>query len=397
MKSPFPTPWLDIVYVAQPECSSIQVRVGSFCQKFPTLHGGPRMICAELPETGELEWEISGDGPLEVVSMACRRSRDEFHPLHHNKDAIEQAKHQMGFLPVSIQWFVTWKCNYACSYCWQETVAGAYRGERPAEATVDQWVDAITRLEPQQLYLTGGEPTIHRGIVELVSRLGTHAAPVYLTTNLGRSFRGPEWVKGVPPEALDNITCSFHPTQTTWPEWAGKWRALCDHFGPDKVGLEMVKHPDNLRFLPELERLIEEYQPRVANIDDYFEQPQQMIKPVTTGPCYHQPDFRRGTPPETSTDPRLAPKYCAAGMRRINIDPKGDAYTCMSAVDRSKMFGRHALPHYSPIGNVLDPDFKLNDGPTLCWETFRCSSCDVAQVASTWTNHGSNRRLPIPE
>jgi len=396
MTSPFPTPWFDVIYQAQPDCTAIEVRVGQFSRTYPVLHGGHRMVCIELPETGMLDWEITGNGDFEVVSMGCRRTREEVQPLLHNQDALWQAKNKMGFLPVSVQWFVTWKCNYQCSYCWQETVSDAYRKERPSDAPWEDWVTAIKRLSPQHLYLSGGEPTLHKNITDLVRRLGNQT-PVYLTTNLGKSFNLDKWRADVPKESVDNITCSFHPTQVSWDEFSPKWKQLIGWYGPDKVGLEIVDSPANQEFVPKVKALAAEYAPRICNIDPYHHQPQIRLHQPSDSPCSEKPDYRRAQSPETSDDPRTAPKYCAAGMRRINIDPRGDAYTCMSAIDRSKMFGQHSLGHYSPIGNVLDPDFQLNENPTLCWEAFRCSGCDVSQVASTWVDHGSDLKLPLPE
>ena len=40
-------------------------------------------------------------------------------------------------------------------------------------------------------------------------------------------------------------------------------------------------------------------------------------------------------------------------------DFEGNIFTCMSAIDRSKLFHQSAMPHYTPIANIFDKDFEL--------------------------------------
>lgn len=398
--SPFPSAQLDIIYSAQPSCTTMLVKVGSFERAYPILQGGQQLLCIDLPDQGNQPWELKTDGPCEVISMRCREAPGEFAPLIHDPAALKAAASRMNFLPVTVQWFVTWRCNYQCDYCWQETVADAYRKtQRWAEETVDTWVQAIKKLNPEHLYLSGGEPTLHPDIIPLVSRLGLEVNPVYMTSNLGKSFDVDRWIAEVPPEAIDNLTFSFHPTQAPLEEFVAKWERLIQHFGPNKIGLEIVDTPGNHEFVDPIKRLADKHDPRVINVDHFHVQPPILLHPPSEGPFDHTPDFRSGSPMNflPQTDPGKLPVYCAAGMKRINVDPMGDAYVCMSAIDRSKMFGQHSLGHYKPIGNVLDPGFELQKHPTLCWESFRCSGCDVAHVAGTWTKHPSQEVLPLPE
>jgi radical SAM protein with 4Fe4S-binding SPASM domain len=93
------------------------------------------------------------------------------------------------------------------------------------------------------------------------------------------------------------------------------------------------------------------------------------------------------------------PIYCPAGWKKINIDFEGNIFTCMSAVDRSKLFHSTAMPHYSPIANIFDDNFELQKEPILCWESFRCSACDYQMIKHSWTpfKNEFNYQLPIPE
>jgi len=396
MTSNFTTPWLDIIYQAQPTCKTVELRVGPFLHRFSPQQGGHRLECVTLPRTGKFEWSLKADGPLEIVSLNCRPSKGEFHPLVHNPGALAQSKSLAEFSPVTVQWFVTWKCNYKCEYCWQETVADVYRKHGHADVSAERWVEAIGGLAPSKISLTGGEPTVHPQILELVSGLGA-IAPVYITSNLGKSFDVDGWISRVSPERLESLMLSFHPTQVSWEDFEAKWRRLSGHYSGKKVGIELVQYPKNVPYTERVLRLADELGTRSRNIDPYHEQPPTKREAPGDGPCDISPDFRTQEKPELSERPETAPRYCLAGMRRVNIDPLGDVYTCMSAVDRSKLWGQNALGHYKPLGNILEPGFKLNDEPTLCWETFRCSGCDVHEVASSWVDHGSNLKLPLPE
>jgi len=83
----------------------------------------------------------------------------------------------------------------------------------------------------------------------------------------------------------------------------------------------------------------------------------------------------------------------------VTIDELGDVYSCMSAVDRSKLFDRLALPHYTPLGNLFqDGGFQMLERPIPCWESFRCSACDFQVLDIGWTKMPETAvQLPLPE
>ena len=87
---------------------------------------------------------------------------------------------------------VTDRCNYHCTYCRPpEDLAFGAREELLSFEELEHVVTVFARLGVRKLRLTGGEPTVRAGIVELVARLA--AVPgieqVVMTTNghlLGR-------------------------------------------------------------------------------------------------------------------------------------------------------------------------------------------------------------------
>ncbi|MBA3452929.1 MAG: radical SAM protein, partial [Deltaproteobacteria bacterium] len=70
---------------------------------------------------------------------------------------------------------VTDRCNYRCSYCMPEALgdqlAFAARSTVLTFEEIERLVTVFSRLGVRKIRLTGGEPTVRRGIVELVGRL----------------------------------------------------------------------------------------------------------------------------------------------------------------------------------------------------------------------------------
>jgi hypothetical protein len=82
----------------------------------------------------------------------------------------------------------------------------------------------------------------------------------------------------------------------------------------------------------------------------------------------------------------------------IVVDPEGYAYVCLSASVRAKLFGPCSLPHYQPIGNILDKDIELLERPLICWESFRCSGDQFQHLSPAWTLLSDRLGpLPLPE
>lgn len=391
--------FLDVLYEAQPDCKTIQITVGDWSQKYAVLHGGIRMTCATLPLSlvnRDLDVHVKCDGSMQLGKVICREARHQPLGLKEDIGSLIKCKQNAESLPVSLQWFATWRCNYKCSYCWQETVRDSYRKEKPAKKAPHEWAEALLRLNPQEVYISGGEPTTLPKFTKIVEAVGSHV-PVNITSNLGNSFDIDSWEKEVSPEAIDCVTFSFHPTQQSFDEYSRKLRHFVSVYEGNKAGSELVMHPGQTQYEQPLRDLSSELDLRTLNIDVFHQQPTKY--PETPGKCVNQVPSNN---PKLTKLPRHAPgdtspHYCAAGMTRLNIDPVGDAYTCMSAIDRSKMFGKHSLPHYSPVGNVFDEGFSMQNEPVMCWETFRCSGCDVAKVKESWAQHPHPHELPLPQ
>src|SRR5438105_5200775 len=84
---------------------------------------------------------------------------------------------------------VTDRCNYRCTYCMPEELGKdlsfASKSEVMTFEEIERIVTVFARLGVRKVRLTGGEPTVRRGIVELVGRVRAIAGieQVVMTTN----------------------------------------------------------------------------------------------------------------------------------------------------------------------------------------------------------------------
>jgi cyclic pyranopterin phosphate synthase len=80
---------------------------------------------------------------------------------------------------------VTDRCNYRCSYCMPGDVESSPRTAVLSFEELERIVHVFARLGVRKLRLTGGEPTVRKGIVDLVARLASVPGieQVVMTTN----------------------------------------------------------------------------------------------------------------------------------------------------------------------------------------------------------------------
>lgn len=82
---------------------------------------------------------------------------------------------------------VTDRCDFRCRYCMAETMAFLPREEMLSFGEIEILVDLLVARGVTKLRLTGGEPLVRRGIIDLVAKLGTRLGrgleELTLTTN----------------------------------------------------------------------------------------------------------------------------------------------------------------------------------------------------------------------
>lgn len=290
-----------------------------------------------------------------------------------------------------------------------------YRAGRANRIAPETWAASFQRLKPRELFLTGGEPTLYKQLPEFIGLL-PHDIELVMHSNFGRSFSVDRFLEHVAPDRFRELVLSLHPTQIEPAEYFAKLGRL-HAAGYRGLMVEMVLYPQNLPVAGEaFERCRElgislRFDPYVPAVHDPVGRDAALMAEMrgwVDKAAAHTKDlgavrgwnFDRPQFWEVKGQPELAgrsPIFCPAGSQRVNVDELGDVYTCMSAIDRSKLFDRLALPHYAPTGNIFSKDFQFLDRPILCWESFRCSSCDFQSLDSAWTKSPCESSLPLPE
>ena len=81
---------------------------------------------------------------------------------------VDRQARTISYLRVSL----TDRCNYRCTYCMPEAgVPLAPRGLVLSLEEIERVVSLLARVGVRRVRLTGGEPTVRGGLVELVARL----------------------------------------------------------------------------------------------------------------------------------------------------------------------------------------------------------------------------------
>jgi len=441
--------YIDIVYqLSEPNVSKILIKDVDSDEEneFSIMNGGDRLICYETNSETSCNFEIHTDCNTDI-SIRSVINRNDYHDyLGLTKHSEEKAHWKYCELQekdeLSIQWFLTWKCNYTCGYCWQEVSKELYRYGKWERMDPSVWADAFDKLNPYSLYFTGGEPTLYKHLPDLISMLDKKTI-LTITTNFGPTFNLSKWREKVKPGRITGFWASFHPTQlTNVDDFFRKTDEYISYYGNHGFGLEMVLHKDNIQHK---DRFVDFCQTREIeySIDPFVAQYSEDREGITDTKSLVSPDENNraeerydrlpvlqnsgverericslntsekknytekvivpsdlGLKLDNTTDDKgRLPVFCPAGTSRINVDMEGDVYTCMSAIDRGKLFKPHSLPHYKSMGNIFDEDFKLMTKPVICWESFRCSACDFEMVDYYWEpiNKNFNYQLPIPE
>ena len=120
----------------------------------------------------------------------------------------------------TVSWLLGRFCNYHCSYCWTHGRSDD-KDHRPTELCL-RTVDEIKRQARERGFnsfhfsLSGGEPTLHPGYLDILRHLGddvdnTNYTSIHMTSNCSPGIRWFEkYVQVAQPFHRASITCSYH-------------------------------------------------------------------------------------------------------------------------------------------------------------------------------------------
>ncbi len=264
----------------------------------------------------------------------------------------------------SAVWFLTWRCNNKCPYCWE--VQRQKRGELIPEDFIDttKWVNAWNRLCPSILDISGGEPWLQPGFIDMLMGFDD-SIKIAITTNATKDLT--EFVQKISPDKVVSMTLSYHPSQRmSYEYFLGKCLLLKNR--GFNITVNFVTWPEQMWLIPELKERFEKYGIRF-HVDPYAATPYSPYEFTEKEKEFlknYVGEDRKNFFGEVDKSPVL----CSGGYEHLNVLPNGDAYRCIN----DKIFSK------PKIGNILDPDFELNKEWTYCSDYFRCSGCDKDKV-----------------
>ena len=261
-------------------------------------------------------------------------------------------------------WFLTFKCNYKCPYCWE--VQRQEKGEFKPEPFIDssRWVEAWNRIVPQVLDITGGEPFLQPGFIDMIESFDKKIK-VAITTNASIDIL--PFVQRIGPDRVISMTLSFHPTQRMSKElFLGRCLLLKNR--GFTITVNLVTWPEQMWLIPMYKELFESnglrfhvdpYAPTPSSPYSFSNRERDFLKEYVGGDRAHW-----------FGEVEKYPVLCSGGFSHLNVQPNGDAYRCID----DKIYGRNI------VGNILDPQFALNRSWTRCDDYYRCPGCDKDKV-----------------
>lgn len=410
--------WIDIVYnLTGTTSAKIQFKTKFNVYDFIGTPNGNQSISFEVKDDDLIDDKLyfkllsASDSYIKFISVINRNDYYDYFGLKQSKWYDDESKlkeqvanSKMENFPLFIQWFVTWKCNFSCEYCWQEVNSNVYRKIGKNNISAKEWANKFNQLNPKYIYFTGGEPTLYSEFCEMVSLINPNIS-LFITSNFGKTFNINKWIEYVPKNKFDSVFFSLHPTQVNPKDFFEKLNKYIEYYGVERLGLELVLHPENIKILQDNNITVDniiDYCNKMKirlNLDKYYPPHKNKFKLNSTSSNFEEHNYIiNNIYINNNLNNGHSPVYCAAGWKKINIDSDGNAFSCMSAIDRSKLFGEHSMPHYHIIGNIFNSDFKLRNKSTICWEHFRCSACDSDTLNIGWENFNVNlKNLPMPK
>ncbi len=253
--------------------------------------------------------------------------------------------------------FLTLACNLDCHYCinLHEDFSGGRRRILTRQMKPNQWISALNRIpssESLPITLQGGEPTVYKFFYEILEGIDP-TQKFDLLTNM--FFDPHEFVERVPPALFSreapyaSIRVSYHPGQNRIEELLDKSRVLQE--AGFKVGIYGVLHPD------QAEEIIR-WQERALELGVDFRTKEYLGE--SGGEEY-------GTYKYPGAISRTFSKYCQCKTTELLISPSGYVFRCHSDLYEAR----------SPVGHILDPEFKIESRYRPCFVYGHCNPCDV--------------------
>ena len=281
--------------------------------------------------------------------------------MHHMYNLIPSAMTEKNPIK-SIEWMLTSKCNYKCSYCCNGRTDDRHF-EHSSDAVVDAMLRLFERLDGCWLVkLIGGEPFVHPRFYEVCEGIVQQGHKVCTTTNFSPSREKLQQFIDITGDNLDFLTASLHIEQVKDIDdfidkaiWYNQQKPNSSSFSASSVVLE-----ENYRQLRDIEQRLTKgnvgfgYQ-LCHNNGVYIDYPEEIKNYVTK---------RQNTLASRNlAGMKIHGTQCHTGQYFFVVDTNGQVRRCFM----SQLGGK--------LGNVLNK-INLFNSPKPCLS--QMCTCDVA-------------------
>lgn len=259
--------------------------------------------------------------------------------------------------------FLTFKCTYRCSYCINHFLD---RKLSMKQATGEDWVKGINRIVSRPslpVTLQGGEPTCHPDFFYIVNNIRPELK-IDILTNI--HFDTQEFIRSIKPQRLKrkapyaSIRVSFHPETMDFEETVKKVLRLQD--AGFSIGIWTVSHPKYEKLIPALKEKC-----RKLGIDFRTKEFLGRWKNKLYG-SYRYEGACAGKEKQK----------CLCRATELLICPDLSVFRCHGDLYADR----------NPVGNLLDPAFKIEDKFRECSYFGYCNPCDVKVKTNRFQIYG---------
>jgi MoaA/NifB/PqqE/SkfB family radical SAM enzyme len=269
--------------------------------------------------------------------------------------------------------FLTLACNLTCSYCINNFGQSV---EAKKHLSGEDWVRGINRIESKNdlpITLQGGEPTLHKDFIYILNNI-KEGLNIDILTNL--QFDADEFIEKVDPERIKrdspyaSIRVSYHPEVMELEPLAKKVVKLQD--AGFSIGIWSVLHPIQEKEVREAQKYCEG-----LGIDFRFKE----FLGEYNGKLYGEYLY------EGACDKKFK-KDVLCKTTELIMGPDGGIFRCHSDLYESR----------EPIGNILDPDFEIDESMRPCDEYGHCNPCDIKVKTNRFQEFGhTSVQIEFPE
>lgn len=320
---------------------------------------------------------------------------------------IVMPSHPRRFPPYRVHWNwdISFKCNYACSYC-EVIKRDEEFSYQPIEIAQwrDIWAGIFERYWSTHIRFSGGEPTIYPGFFDLVAML-LEKNTVDITTNM--SFDLKSFLDVIPPNRGLSISASFHPEFSDFTTVFDKVKYLHRHGFPATISY--VGYPAHLDRIYEYKKIVEAEHMYFKIIpfsgllnghrypDAYSPAEKILLEGIARDSIDQHLsdmnsrwyDWRVKKNDDNPSSKIKTGNLCRMGEMYAKIHPDGSVTRCCA--------GHHGIDA-GVLGNITDPAFRLLDEAQPCQVAYQCpcfKCMTVGQEEEIWVPLWESLEHPV--